>query len=165
MQQSRLVLASASSGRFSREDARAFFTGKVRDGVAGGRRVLFAASVDGRVVGTVQLDMDLPPNQTHRADVSKLLVHPDARRQGLARKLMIALEDEARARGLALVVLDTRTGDAAEPLYSGLGYETAGQIPHFALAPEGRPYGRNDVICSSGFRRGACRTKPIPSTH
>jgi ribosomal protein S18 acetylase RimI-like enzyme len=50
---------------------------------------------------------------------------------------MIALEDEARARGLALVVLDTRTGDAAEPLYTGLGYETAGQIPHFALAPEG----------------------------
>ena len=74
---------------------------------------------------------------TDAADVAKLLIYPDARRQGLARKLMIALEDEARARGLALVVLDTRTGDAAEPLYTGLGYETAGQIPHFALAPEG----------------------------
>ncbi len=134
------VQSGASVGfiwSFSWEDARAFFAGKVRDGVAGGKRVLFAASVDGRVLGTVQLDMDLPPNQTHRADVAKLLVHPDARRQGLARKLMIALEDEARARGLALVVLDTRTGDAAEPLYTGLGYETAGQIPHFALAPEG----------------------------
>ena len=44
---------------------------------------------------------------------------------------------EARVRDLALVTLDTRTGDAAEPLYSGLGYETAGQISQFALAPEG----------------------------
>jgi ribosomal protein S18 acetylase RimI-like enzyme len=122
---------------FSREDARTFFAGKVRDGVAGGKRVLFAASVDGRVLGTVQLDMDLPPNQIHRADVAKLLVHPDARRQGLARKLMIALEDEAQARALKLLVLDTRTGDAAEPLYSGLGYKTTGQIPYFAMAPEG----------------------------
>lgn len=134
------VQAGASGGfiwPFSQDDARAFFAGKVRDGVARGARVLFAASVDGRVLGTVQLDMDLPANQTHRADVAKLLVHPAARRQGLARKLMIALEDEARDQGLKLLVLDTRTGDAAEPLYTGLGYETVGPIPAFALAPEG----------------------------
>lgn len=134
------VQAGASVGfiwPFSLADARGFFDEKVRDGVARQVRVLFAASVNGRVLGTVQLDMDLPPNQTHRADVAKLLVHPDARRQGLARKLMVALEDEARARGLKLLVLDTRTGNAAEPLYTGLSYETVGSIPAFARAPEG----------------------------
>ena len=134
------VQAGASVGfiwPFSPEDARAFFDGKVRDGVTSGRRALFVASVDDRVLGTVQLDMNLPPNQAHRADVAKLLVHPDARRQGLARKLMVALDEEAKSRGLKLLVLDTRTGDAAEPLYTSLGYETVGPIPAFALAPEG----------------------------
>ena len=144
------VQAGASVGfiwPFSLTEARAFYAGKVRDGVAGGRRVLVVASVDGRVLGTVQLDMDLPPNQTQRADVAKLLVHPDARRQGLARKLIVVLEDEARDRGLQLLVLDTRTGDAAEPLYTGLGYETTGQIPNFALPPEGDRLDATTYMC------------------
>ena len=83
----------------------------------------------------VQLDIDTPPNQPHRAEVAKLLVHPDFRRHGFARALMGALETHATAIGRTLITLDTRTGDNAEPLYASLGYRTAGTIPAFCLDP------------------------------
>ena len=88
----------------------------------------------GRLAGTVQLDCDTPPNQPHRADVSKLLVHPGFRRRGLARELMIAIEEEAKARGRRLITLDTAS-NAAEALYLSLGYERAGVIPGYARDP------------------------------
>ena len=75
------------------------------------------------------------PNQPHRADVAKLLVHPDARRQGLARALMLALEDRARALSRSLLVLDTRTGDPSQALYQSLGYRVAGEIPGYCRHP------------------------------
>jgi GNAT superfamily N-acetyltransferase len=75
------------------------------------------------------------PNQPHRAEVKKLLVHPDARRRGIARALMLALEDVAAAEGRTLLTLDTRTGDSAEPLYLSLGYHAAGVIPRYARGP------------------------------
>jgi ribosomal protein S18 acetylase RimI-like enzyme len=78
------------------------------------------------------------PNQRHRAEVAKLLVHPDARRRGIARDLMAAIEEIARQEGRTLLTLDTRTGDAAEPLYRDMGYRTAGVIPGYARGPHGR---------------------------
>ena len=89
------------------------------------------------LVGTVMLDIHMAPNQTHRADVQKLLVHPDIRRRGVARRLMERLESEARAAGRTLLVLDTRAGDAAEALYRGTGWHEAGRVPDFAVNADG----------------------------
>jgi GNAT superfamily N-acetyltransferase len=93
--------------------------------------VLVARAGD-RIVGTVQLDLSVPPNQQHRAEVAKLLVHPSARRRGIARALMVALEAAARSERRTLLTLDTWTGGSAEPLYLSLGYVVAGVIPRYA---------------------------------
>ena len=117
---------------FSEKAARAFWVDRVLPGVRdGSRRVLLARQHD-RIVGTVQLEFPWPPNQPHRAEVAKLLVHPDARRLGIARALMIALEDVARSSGRTLLTLDTWTDGHAEQLYRSLGYVTVGVIPRFA---------------------------------
>lgn len=124
----------------SMEDSRAFWQEKVGPGIAAGRRRLLVARASGRIAGTVQLDDDTPPNQAHRVEVAKLLVHPDFRRRGIARALMIEIEKIAVEMGRHLITLDTRTGDSAEVLYRSLGYEAAGVIPGFALAPDGDRY-------------------------
>jgi GNAT superfamily N-acetyltransferase len=123
---------------FSLEDARAAFEGFL-DEVEQGRRLLLAAFEDGRPIGTVQIVLTLPPNQPHRGEIAKLLVHRSARRRGVAAKLMEAAEAEARAAGKTLLVLDTVTGDAAERLYERLGWTRVGVIPGYALYPDGRP--------------------------
>jgi GNAT superfamily N-acetyltransferase len=117
---------------FPIDDARAFWTDAVLPGVIARRRRLLVARLDGRIVGTVQLDPAWAPNQPHRAEVLKLLVHPDARRRGIARALMVALEDLARTQGWTLLTLDTWTGQAGERLYRSLGYTAVGAIPRFA---------------------------------
>lgn len=122
---------------FSRQDSGHFWTGNVLPAVARGVRRLIVAQVDGELAGAVQLDWDTPPNQAHRAEVRKLLVHPAYRRRGIARQLMQAVEAHARALPRSLLTLDTRTADHAEPLYASLGYQAAGVIPGYALAPEG----------------------------
>jgi GNAT superfamily N-acetyltransferase len=99
--------------------------------------VLLAAWLEGELVGTVQLVLDMPPNQPHRADVAKLLVDPKARRAGVGRALMRRLEQTARGIGRRLLVLDTLQGDAAEALYRGMGWNEAGVVPGFALLPDG----------------------------
>jgi GNAT superfamily N-acetyltransferase len=119
-------------------EARRFYRARAKD-VAAGTRMLLAGWVDGALSGTVMLDMDTPPNQPHRAEVQKLLVHPNARRHGLARALMAALEREAQAAGRRLLTLDTRAEDAAECLYRAIGYHEAGRIPRFALGADGTP--------------------------
>ncbi|HUI78597.1 MAG TPA: GNAT family N-acetyltransferase [Bryobacteraceae bacterium] len=124
---------------FSLDDARAFWRERVLPGVAAGTRRLLVAREGGRILGTVQLDLATPPNQQHRADVLKLIVHPDARRRGIARALMTAAEASARSAGRTLLTLDTVTGGHAEPLYLSLGYQLAGVIPRYArkaLSPE-----------------------------
>lgn len=120
---------------FSSGQAEAFWRDKVLPGLLAGGAVLLAAECEGRIVGAVQLDHDTPPNQPHRAEVRKLLVHPEFRRRGVARALMAELERHARGLGRSLLTLDTRTGDRAEPLYSSLGYETVGIIPRFCRDP------------------------------
>jgi len=117
---------------FSLDDARLFWMETVLPGVRARTRRVVVAREHGRIVGTVQMDFALPPNQQHRAEVAKLLVHPLARRRGIARALMIALEDMARSERRTLLTLDTWTGGHAESLYRSLGYVAAGIIPRFA---------------------------------
>lgn len=126
---------------FTMDQARAFWQRQLPS-LHDGSAVLFVArSDDGAAVcppvGTVMLGLDTPPNQKHRADVKKLLVHSRARRQGLGRKLMQAAEAEARRRGLTLLTLDTEHGSDAEPLYHALGYSLLGILPGYARAANG----------------------------
>ena len=123
---------------FSHEQARnafEFWAAQVEQG----DRLVLAAFADGDLVGTVQVILALPPNQPHRAEIAKLLVHRSARRRGVAQLLMEHAESEARAEGKTLLVLDTVTGDPAERLYQRLGWTTVGVIPGYALYPDGRP--------------------------
>jgi GNAT superfamily N-acetyltransferase len=122
---------------FSRDQARAFFN-KVADGVASGEIVLLAARLGGRIIGTVQLGLDTPPNQPHRADVKKMLVHRSARGRGVGAALMAAIEEEARRRGRWLLVLDTVPGESGHRLYLRAGWQQSGTVPNYALFPDGR---------------------------
>jgi GNAT superfamily N-acetyltransferase len=122
----------------TRERAVAFWR-RVANGVAAGERALLVAEDADGVCGTVQLVLDQPENQPHRADLSKMLVHRRARRQGLGAALMRAAEATARECGKTLLVLDAVTGGDAERLYQRLGWERVGVIPGYALMPRGEP--------------------------
>jgi ribosomal protein S18 acetylase RimI-like enzyme len=91
--------------------------------------------VERAVAGTVQVDVETPPNQPHRATVCKLLVHTGARRRGLGEELMVAAEQAAAEAGRWLLVLDTAT-PAAERLYRRLGWTVAGVVPDYAMNPD-----------------------------
>jgi GNAT superfamily N-acetyltransferase len=123
---------------FSHEDARSAFEAFAAE-VDQGRRLLLAAFANGDLVGTVQVILALPPNQPHRAEVAKLLVHRSARRRGIAQLLMERAEAEARAEGKTLLVLDTVTGEAGERLYARLGWTRVGVVPGYALYPDRQP--------------------------
>jgi GNAT superfamily N-acetyltransferase len=120
---------------YSVRDATVFW-GRVADSADKGTIAVLVAEVDGAVCGTVQLAFETPPNQPHRAEIRKLLVHRRARQQGLGRALMLAAEKEALARGRPLLCLDTAS-DAAERLYASLGWTRVGVIPDYALLPQG----------------------------
>ena len=120
---------------FGRSDAQMFFE-KVIASVERGETVLVAAKLDGRIIGTVQLGLDMPPNQPHRADIKKLLVHRSARNHGIGAALMACAEAEAKARGRTLLVLDTASGDA-ERLYARSGWHRVGIVPDYAMWPGG----------------------------
>jgi GNAT superfamily N-acetyltransferase len=121
------------------EKANAFWQ-SVAQGVARGERALLVAQdAQGRILGTVQLVLALPENQPHRADVAKMLVHRRARRQGIAQRLMEAADAVARDEARTLLVLDTVTGGDAERLYRRAGWQRAGDIPNYALMPDGEP--------------------------
>ena len=106
-----------------REAALAFWRGVLGAVVHGDRVRLVAEDSAGRIVGTVQLIMSLPANQPHRGDVAKMLVHRRARRHGIARQLMVALDAAAREKGKTVLVLDTVTGGDAERLYARAGWQ------------------------------------------
>ncbi|OKJ16864.1 GNAT family N-acetyltransferase [Kitasatospora sp. CB01950] len=106
--------------------------------VADGSRLLWAASdADGRVLGTVALVREVRANGRHRAEVSKLLVHRDARGAGLGRRLLTTVEQAARDTGATLLLLDTQTGSAAEHLYRSAGWTSFGTVPGHAATPDG----------------------------
>jgi ribosomal protein S18 acetylase RimI-like enzyme len=119
---------------FDLDQARAFWVQKIAPGLVANTRIVLAAKVGGEVAGTVQLNLDTPPNQPHRADISKLLVHPKHRMLGVGRALMEQIESYSVNAGRRLLTLDTAT-EIAEKLYISLGYERAGHIPGYAREP------------------------------
>ncbi len=121
---------------FGTADARAFYASLLPE-LEDGTRVLLAAYVDGELVGTVQLVHAWPPNSQHRADVAKLLVHRRVRGRGVGRALMEQLEQEARADGKSLLILDTAAERAADRLYDRLGWTRLGTVPGYARDPDG----------------------------
>ena len=122
---------------FTQEQGLAFFR-KVANSVVTGDTVLLAAKLDGKVIGTVQLGLDTPLNQPHRADVKKMLVHRSARGRGVGADLMARVEEEARKLGRWLLVLDTVPGDNGYRLYRRAGWTESGIIPDYAMFPDGR---------------------------
>jgi GNAT superfamily N-acetyltransferase len=122
---------------FSHDSALGFFR-KVASSVAAGETVLLAAKLDGRIVGTVQLGLDTPPNQPHRADVKKMLVHRSARGRGIGAAMMAEVEEEARRRGRWLLVLDAVPGENGHRLYLRAGWTQTGIVLDYALFPDGR---------------------------
>jgi GNAT superfamily N-acetyltransferase len=120
----------------TRDRAVAFWR-RVAQGVAATQRALLVAEDKDGICGTVQLVLDQPENQPHRADVAKMLVHRRRRRQGLGTALMRAAEATARECGKTLLVLDAVTGGDAARLYARLGWVRVGDIPGYALFPRG----------------------------
>jgi GNAT superfamily N-acetyltransferase len=122
----------------SRTKAEAFWH-SVSASVARGERVVLAAEdAAGTIVGTVQVILAQPENQPHRGDLAKMLVHRRARRRGVGAALLAAAERSALNVGKTLLVLDTASGDA-ERLYARQGWQRCGQIPNYALMPDGTP--------------------------
>jgi ribosomal protein S18 acetylase RimI-like enzyme len=107
---------------------------------ARGERIILGAFNGERLAGTVTLHLDLPENQPHRAEIWKMIVAESARRQGIASELLAAAEMAARALKRTLLVLETVTGSAAEALYEKRGWTRVGEIPDFALLPDGKPW-------------------------
>ncbi|NWG21262.1 MAG: GNAT family N-acetyltransferase [Chloroflexi bacterium] len=121
------------------ETARAYWE-EICDDIAEHLRVLLVAREGNAIVGTVQLELARKLNARHRAEVQKLIVLTAARRRGIGRALLAAVEDEARREGRTLLVLDTREGDVAGQLYQAHGYAVAGRIPEYARAGDGVLY-------------------------
>ncbi|MDE1159984.1 MAG: GNAT family N-acetyltransferase [Neorhizobium sp.] len=121
---------------FAASDAEGYWH-EIADAVEAGGIILAVAEIEGRVVGTVQVGLASKPNQPHRGDLMKLLVHRCARGLGLSRRLMAAVEAEAAGRGRTLLVLDTATGSEAEMIYPRFGWQRVGVIPDYALWPDG----------------------------
>ena len=118
-------------------DEAAEYWESVAAAVREGSRLLLIAREDDRPVGTVQLALAMRANGRHRAEVIRLMVHRAARRQGIGRALMLAVEAEARWLGRTTLVLDTRQGDPSETLYRTLGWTLAGSIPRYARSADG----------------------------
>ncbi|WP_138754413.1 GNAT family N-acetyltransferase [Paenibacillus sinopodophylli] len=122
----------------SHEEALAYWSSVMSDEV-----VLWIVEQNGETVGSVQLHLCQKANGSHRAEIAKLMVHPKARRIGIARLLMNAAEDRAKLEDRSLLVLDTRAGDPSNLLYQSLGYVEAGRIPNYARSADG---GFDDTI-------------------
>lgn len=122
----------------ARDTALHFWRG-VAEGVARHERILLIAeNSHGELLGTVQLITALPENQPHRADIAKMLVYRHARRQGIGAALLDAADQHAMAAGKTLLVLDTVSGGDGERLYARAGWQRVGDIPGYALYPDGR---------------------------
>jgi GNAT superfamily N-acetyltransferase len=134
------VAAGASIGWVqapSLDAAQQFWQG-VAASTARGERLWWVAEHQGRCVGSVNLVLAQPENGALRAEVVKLMVHPEARRLGLAQALMGAAEAEASRLGKRLLVLDTNTDSPAETLYIQRGWQRCGVMPDYAIQADGR---------------------------
>jgi GNAT superfamily N-acetyltransferase len=123
---------------FAVDEAAAFWRGQL-PGLVDGSRHLLVADDSVRLIGTVVLTKAPQPNQQHRADVGKMLVLERARRRGLGRRLLVAIEALAQEQGRTLLQLDTHTGSAGELLYLEGGWTRFGIVPGHALTPDGTP--------------------------
>jgi GNAT superfamily N-acetyltransferase len=123
----------------SRAKAEAYWNSTSASVARGERVVIAAEDANGSIVGTVQVIWAQPENQPHRGDIAKMLVHRRARGRGVGAALLAAAERSARSAGRTLLVLDTVTGSDAERLYVRQGWERCGEIPNYALWPDGRP--------------------------
>ena len=131
---------------FTKKESKNYWLNKVFPELINNNTAVFVALIDNQVAGTVQLECNTPPNQAHRAEVSKLLVHPNFQRKGVAKQLISALEEYAINHDKFLITLDTRTGDKAEPLYTSLGYQTVGTIPNFAKDPKEKKHDATTIM-------------------
>jgi len=114
------------------EKAREYWSDVLQPGI-----MLWIANINESIVGTVQLHLAMKPNASHRAEIAKLMVDQQYRRNGIAKLLMETAESRARAEGRSLLVLDTRSGDPSNLLYRSLGYIEAGRIPKYAKSSDG----------------------------
>ena len=121
----------------AQSEGEGYWRGVVEDVRRGSCVLLGAREADGTLVGTAQLLLATRPNGSHRAEVAKVIVHTKARRRGIGRALMLALEARARALGRTTLVLDTRRGHPSEELYTSVGYTLAGVIPRYAQSANG----------------------------
>jgi GNAT superfamily N-acetyltransferase len=122
----------------SQEKAQVYWRRMAASAARGERIIFLAEDAAGTLLGTVQLVLDVPENQAHRAEVAKMLVHRRARRQGVGAALLSAVERAALAAHRTLLVLDTVTGGDGFRLYSRHGWQRCGEIPGYALWPDGR---------------------------
>jgi ribosomal protein S18 acetylase RimI-like enzyme len=99
--------------------------------------ILFVAKNNNQIVGSVQLHLCTKQNGGHRAEIAKLMTHPNYRRKGIGRSLMQKAEERAKQEGRSLLVLDTREGDPSNQLYTSIGYIQAGRIPNYAKSASG----------------------------
>jgi GNAT superfamily N-acetyltransferase len=127
-----------------RSKALDFWRGIAVDSASGKRLVVTAKNGAGTIVGTAQLILNLPDNQSHRGDVAKMLVHRSVRRQGVGASLLAAVEEHALELGRTLLVLDTVTDGDAYRMYLRQGWQRCGDIPNYALWPDGR-------LCSTTY--------------
>ncbi|OKP83590.1 GCN5 family acetyltransferase [Paenibacillus sp. P3E] len=115
------------------EEAGTYWQGVLAPGI-----MLWVAMEGESIVGTVQLHPVIKPNAPHRAEIAKLMVHPEHRRKGIARLLMDSAEQAAAANGRTLLVLDTREGDPSNLLYQSRGFVEAGKIPDYVISGDGK---------------------------
>jgi ribosomal protein S18 acetylase RimI-like enzyme len=104
---------------------------------ARGERVVLGAFDGDDLIGTVTLQLKLPANQPHRAEIAKMMTRLAHRNRGVATALMHAAEQLALAHGRTLLVLDTAEEGGAAGLYERLGFQLTGIIPDYALKPHG----------------------------
>ncbi|MGE0754828.1 MAG: N-acetyltransferase family protein [Alphaproteobacteria bacterium] len=97
-------------------------------------RVMYAARLDGTLVGSIQL---VKPGQSKEtssfaAAIEAHFVAPWARGHGLAKQLLEAAEREARSQGFSVLRLNVReTQEAAIKLYEDSGYVCWGVLPYY----------------------------------
>jgi GNAT superfamily N-acetyltransferase len=134
-----VVAGGASLGfrfPFGQEEAAAWWQTQ-QAAVSDGSMTVWVAHGSGGLAGTISLVLERKPNGRHRAEVIKLMVHPDARGKGVARALLATAERAAVQAGATLLMLDTATGSAADHLYGSAGWTRFGIVPDYATDPGG----------------------------
>jgi GNAT superfamily N-acetyltransferase len=100
-------------------------------------RVLLAARLEGRIVGTVQVVRASTENGRHRAEIVRFAVAGDMRGRGIGRLLLDAAVDRARTIGITLLWLTTHADTDSDRIYERLGWTRVGVIPGYAVRPDG----------------------------